>query len=441
MRLFLYLLLGFGAWLGLHPTSLQGQAFSVELGADTLYACLGEPYTLQAAVSGGQGPYSFQWSTASSNHDTLVIVPTGSGGGGTTYEVLVIDANQDSAADRVVVVPLPECVFPGDGNGDRVSDMRDVLAVGHAFGAQGPARPEAHLQWIGQAAPAWGATTQNVDHVHADMDGNGGVEMADLLAVDLNYTGPQDTGLSAIAAQGVSVGITYPGGNYSPGDTLVASVWFATDPNTADSLYGIAFSVAFDQAMVSDGSVSVDYSQSDLGQWGQDLAGRDQVFQSLGQIDVGLTRLDQVQRRAYGRVADIIVVIDDITGKRVGIELLAFSLTHITLVDQQGNPLVVSPFSAEIPVEYGGNSTGLLTAATPALRVYPQPTDGLLQVAWPARWSTLQAELFDAQGRLCQHKSLSEADPTLDLRPQSPGLYVLRLQTPEGVFTRRVLRR
>jgi hypothetical protein len=415
-------------------TLVQAQSLSVSFAGDSIFACAGEPYVLRPEVSGGQAPYQYNWNTGHSE-DSLIIFPLNVA----TYQVVVQDLSGQSDSAMVVVVPLPECVYPGDGNGDRVADMRDLLSVGYSFSAQGPIRPNAHLQWIGQAAPAWGQVfNTGVDYVHTDADGNGVVGSSDFAVIEHNYSGPQDTGLSVVSHQGLALSIRLPNGTYGPGDTVRAEIWLDQPATTLDSIYGISFSVRFDQFLVQPNSIAVDYGNSDLGQIGLDLHGADEVFYQEEQIDLGLTRLDQVGRRAFGRIADIVITIEDLEGKRAGIEMLSFALENITLLDPSGQVQAVVPLSAEIPVEFGGNTTGLPSPETEGINIFPQPAQAQVQVTWPSHWPQTELSLYDQQGRRLRRQACDNPGCTLDLQHLTPGVYLLHLQAPQGLITRKL---
>jgi len=415
--------------------SARAQSLVVSFAQDTLYACEGEALVLRPDVSGGQAPYQYSWNNGT-HHDSLLILPVGAAA---AYRVAVLDNNGQGDSASVWVVPLPECVYPGDGNGDRVADVKDVLALGYAFNSLGPIRPDAHLQWIGQAAPAWGQTLNTgVDFVHADADGDGLVAVPDFSVVAQNYSGPQDTGWSTISSQGVSLTIQLPNSIYGSGDTIRAEIWAEANAPT-DSIYGIAFSVGFDQFLVQANSVVVDYEVSDLGQIGADLYGADQVFYTDEQVDIGLSRLDQLNRTANAHIADIIITIEDLEGKRAGIEMLSFDLKHITLVDKHGNLQRVSPTSAEVPIEFGVQTSSVNAVLAEDVRVFPQPARHRVNVSWPETWQRVQLELVDAQGKKCLSRVSDQAQHTLDLQGFSAGVYVLHLKHSTGQFTRKLL--
>jgi hypothetical protein len=81
-----------------------------------------------------------------------------------------------------------------------VCDARDILPIGRFFGLTGPARTGGSTTWNAQTVTIWG----NSDATHADCDGNGAVEAADVGAIVSNYgrthTSPPDAPVDRIAA-------------------------------------------------------------------------------------------------------------------------------------------------------------------------------------------------------------------------------------------------
>jgi hypothetical protein len=77
-------------------------------------------------------------------------------------------------------------VRPGDTNNDGMVDVRDIIPIGLHYRRTGSARPDGSLEWAesGQAMPtAW----EPPEACHADCDGNGRVEAADVAGVIKNW--------------------------------------------------------------------------------------------------------------------------------------------------------------------------------------------------------------------------------------------------------------
>lgn len=86
---------------------------------------------------------------------------------------------------------------------------------------------------------------------------------------------------------------------------------------------------------------------------------------------------------------------------------------------------------------YRNNSVGIEEVEPfPALQLYPNPTNGQLQLMGLDRVQG-RFEVRDATGRICSQGGLSNM---LDLSALSPGCYMLRIQTGQGSTVRRFMR-
>ncbi|MEO8166777.1 MAG: FlgD immunoglobulin-like domain containing protein [bacterium] len=75
-------------------------------------------------------------------------------------------------------------VFSGDANNDGTCDIRDILPIGRFFGSTGPVRTGGSLTWASQTAAIWTPP----EATHADCDGNGTVNAADVQGIINNYS-------------------------------------------------------------------------------------------------------------------------------------------------------------------------------------------------------------------------------------------------------------
>ena len=80
------------------------------------------------------------------------------------------------------------------------------------------------------------------------------------------------------------------------------------------------------------------------------------------------------------------------------------------------------------PVNVG---VGEISGSAPALRVWPNPGDGLLNVHWPGHTKAM-LEVRDALGRMMHGGTYVGGSWQVDLSHLPSGLYTLLLSTPEG---------
>ncbi|MEL6843037.1 MAG: hypothetical protein AAFP02_07460, partial [Bacteroidota bacterium] len=242
---------------------LQAQSISVDFSEDTVYSCLWASVTLNPAVSGGQGDLSWNWNTGDTTQTIYLLSTTV---GESMIVLSVSDTAGNTASDSVLVIVLQECVLPGDADGTGLANNFDVLPIGRSFSSVGPVRPNAHTNFIGQAAHDWGTlNSAGVDQVHSDADGDGIVDWNDFAVIDLNYTQAQSSGSSGILPAGVPFYVDFPSGPYNSGDTIRAPIILGTATNPASNIIGIAFSINYDKSLIDSASVRIEYDGSWLG--------------------------------------------------------------------------------------------------------------------------------------------------------------------------------
>ena len=148
-----------------------------------------------------------------------------------------------------VVVRTAPCtvdsVWPGDADGDKTVNLYDPLAIAVAFGKAGPVRTGATTSWTAQQAPDWTTSfLNNVNHKHADCDGNGTVNNNDLNAVTLNYgqTRPKSGGEDehSKTAGLPDLFFDHTGVQAVRGTTVTIPVKLGTPGSQMAGLYGLA---------------------------------------------------------------------------------------------------------------------------------------------------------------------------------------------------------
>lgn len=174
-----------------------------------------------------------------------------------------------------------------------------------------------------------------------------------------------------------------------------------------------------------------------LGSIGTDLVGRDSMFNTVQQLDVGISRIDQVAVQVQGKIADITVVIEDVVGKKSGIDILTFTLENLSMMDSQGDYVSVSPGNSEISISY--TTTNVAGGLPQQMRVYPQPVQDQLTIQLPTDWQTTQIALYDPAGRIADTRTVQSSEAQLDLSRHLPGLYLLRVYSPLGMVQQKIL--
>lgn len=379
-------------------------------------------YNLQVISGSGAGPYEITFDST--------------GGAGLYLEVTDgVCTYEDTLVFNVVL----NCVWPGDADNDGVANNNDLLALGLMHGNMGVPRPNASLNWTGQAAYAWPTSLPSgVNANYSDTDGSGTVNDDDTLAIHLNYGLTHTKGQASFGGMGDPIlYLDYPTDSVAAGDTVVMDLVFGTDTLPADSIYGIALTVQYDLTLVDSGSAHFGYSGW-LGNYGTDLLGIQHDNQPNGEVDLGLTRINQMPMSGYGVVASFsIVMIDDIAGKTSLAEILELDIVKVRIIRLDGSEVPVNAQPTLLTVTASG-STGIRPDLGTALRVYPIPAQNQLFVElgsaqnWTVSLLTLDGkEVNAAEARMTDRL-------TLPLEGLSNGLYFLRVRNERGTEVRKV---
>lgn len=105
----------------------------------------------------------------------------------------------------------------------------------------------------------------------------------------------------------------------------------------------------------------------------------------------------------------------------------------VTITDEFGCEGVVSIFVTVIP-------SGIDEANADAVKVFPNPTDALLNVQWSGAFTPKQMELVDATGRIVMTRTATSTNEQLDLSNIPSGYYLLNIRGDNGVESVQVLR-
>ncbi|MEM6763531.1 MAG: T9SS type A sorting domain-containing protein [Bacteroidota bacterium] len=415
------------------PVSLLAD-LDVAFEKDTVYACKDMSIILEPSVSRGNDPYRYTWNDGSTGNSLEVIHNEE---GTYLYWLEVEDNNGTKVRDSVSVSVLAECVWPGDANGDRSANHFDVLSMGVGFGEVGPLRPDAHTNWIGQTAHAWeGHDFEGVNFVHSDANGDGIVDIMDMEVVGINYT-------SALPGMGGSIGSVEDPSLFLDweaatvnGDTIEVPLFLGTEDIPADSAYGLAFTLDYDPEEVGAASIFSVADSSWLGSEEKDLFRMDFAFPDLGTVDIVVTRLDQEDRDGFGRIMDIVIVIEDLTGYTGGADKpFRLSVENPRLIESRGKILPL--FTEFQAIVLSGED---LLAPSANLALFPNPA----QLTMTVSWDQLKIEdlyILDGSGRRFDIPvNLRNNTAVLDVTPLPVGMYTLVIREKSKAYVRRFVR-
>lgn len=350
---------------------------------------------------------------------------------------LVSTGQNEAFIGNITLVQPSDSIWPGDANDDLIANNLDLLHVGLAFGSTGPARPNATTNWTAQFADLWGSSISGTDVVHADTDGNGLVDAADTLAINLNYGLTHNKG-NKVDGVGPLLAARFLSDSLLAGDTATILIELGTGMDPANGVYGLAFSLQFDTTLVDASSVMVEYSQSWLGSLGTNMIKLDKVFESNGYIDFALARTNQQATSGFGEICRMtIIMVDDLTAKNIIVEPFTVELTDVTVIDELGAELGATTASDTLIV-YQDGTDGIDPTLSSMLSLFPIPADDRLSVSLEGA-RALSWQLMDLHGSLVSEDRETRSDFQIDISRLSAGTYFFLMNTDRGIAAKKIL--
>lgn len=329
-------------------------------------------------------------------------------------------------------------VWPGDANYDLTADNFDILNIGLAYGYTGPVRPGASLSWVAQPSPDWSFQFANFANLkHADTDGNGMVNDDDTLAVALNYGLTHPFRLVPVPSSVAPVPELFLVANPDTvqlSDTVQVEVHLGTTTLPVDSIYGIAFTVNFDTALVETNYLAVDFSSCWMGVPQSNLIVFNKDLLSDGRVEMAIVRTDQQNTNGFGKLAQIGVVVVDNVGAKISMPVWIDDIKAITASEYL---LAIATMGDSVVID----TTGTVGIHHPNqelfnVMVYPNPSGPVLNVVSSEVLSGY--EVIDLQGRTVVAGTIKDRKVAINTGILNRGFYFLKLWSDKGLVVRKI---
>lgn len=360
------------------------------------------------------------------------------------YYINTNTAINSLVTETLVKIPYPaypseNCVWPGDADDNRAANHHDLLYLGLGFYAAGPRRPGAHLDWVGQDAPAWDVEIpgRKVDYRNIDTNGDGFIDFADTLAIAQNWGRVVNTvtddpfGFPAAAVPGSNPPpLQCRADTLNPGQTALLPLYFGTNNAPADSVYGLAFSIAYDPRYVSD--LRFLPTDSWMGAAGQ-LLHMQRNFPEQGRLDLAITRMEGKNAAGSGPIGHLRLRVRDVIPQLSS----ALYLTNPQCIDHQGAPRPPAPQSTPL---YFRKTVGIrdLQDWAGQVSVVPNPARSSIHIESDGG-KLLRIEVLDLGGALRLAHPADSSAVDCSVETLAPGAYLLRVFGEAGVTTRKLV--
>ncbi len=334
-----------------------------------------------------------------------------------------------------IIIPDAD-LWPGDVDHNGIVNHFDLLPIGAAYGTTDHVRPVQGIDWAAKPSRAWlKYSTTGVNFKHVDADGDGIVALPDTLAIAQNW-GLEVPGFQSgpVEAEPRLNGIPL----YIASDTLEAGQTAALDivlgdnSQSAEAVYGLAFSIIYDPDIFSSGSIGVTFENSWLGQVNDDFIAIHRDNPAMNRLDVALTKIDGFNISGQGPIGQLrMTVVQAIEGALIN---TPFSIENVRLIDRDEVALSVEPTTTTIWIE-GSTATHNPELAR-LIHLYPVPASS--QVILETKGLQITAvQVLDAYGRTV--KSADPASGRIAVQDLADGLYVARLETDKGLVYKPLL--
>lgn len=344
---------------------------------------------------------------------------------------------------------VESCVYAGDANNDGVANHYDLLNIGLGYGLTGPERPDASLEWVAQFGLPWDETISITDSTdtglltesttnakYADCNGDGIIDEADVVAIELNFGFTQGKTSEEVDASGPNIRFNLP-------EAVEANSWVEVEiilgevESPIESLYGLAFTFNYDASIIDASSVAITYDNES---W---ISGSDENTLTISQniadaakVFTAFSRTDGVDVSGAGKIANgHFFIIDNIDGKDEWIQALEISASDAIYINSAGEFKDIEGDIVSLDVmsninEYSPN----LPANNGLIKVSPNPSHGFVNVSCSSVIE--QLIVYDLSGNIVFQNILSSennnSEFTLYTNNLVAGMYLLEVRNKAG---------
>lgn len=400
-------------------------------GLTEVYSC-GEDVLLYAPP----GADVVEWSTGESTESILV----NGDAGWSEFSIIVMGDDGCTLVDTIDVYFDETCVWAGDANYDGVADNYDVLALGKSFGSTGPERENASNEWEAQPAEDWtGSLEDGTNHKHSDCNGDGVVNRNDLTAINNNFDSTHGKGSSGTSAgdNDPPLMLALPDAAVQEGSVLEFPIILGTDALPATDIYGLAFTIEFDNELIQEGTVEILFDDSWLGIPDELLDISREDFPS-GVVKAGVTRTNQLNATGFGQIGIFRGILIENVETKQELEIdFSIRISEVNLISLEEEFLPVFLMDQTFVVTNAETTSGLVeNSQNIPMSVYPNPSNDFINIEFNGGIEVEDVEMLALDGSVVLRNRKS--DTQLDVSSLSPGMYFLNVYSSQGIVTRKI---
>lgn len=383
-------------------------------------------------------------SPTTTTYGSLSIHPSQSGllyQAGASYQVqesfwVHFEMNGGLQSDSTWVdITTTSCVWAGDADTSKIVNHFDLLPLGLGYGEIGAVRPNAGIDYDCEPALNFVNSTPitGTNYKHSDTNGDGVVNLSDAAAILLNWgqIHLKNNSSSPLNAIPFYVEPTMA----LSGQSLQIPIMLGDTSILADSVYGVAFTINYDETMTDTGSVSVDFNTSWLGSINSDMISVQKDFYYQGKIEVAVVRIDQTNRDGMGQIGTLNLTIKDDILKKSTTQRLDLLISDVRIITNAETERLASTPATDVLVTIITSTTDL-TAATTYVNVFPNPAKTNLNIQSNDEIQSIS--LYNLAGQEIKSVLVQDLTTELNIQQLAQGMYVLKVQTTQGIQSQKI---
>ena len=394
--------------------------------------------TLQTSVFPANAIYTVSYSVIPAPNLTAICE-------GDTFTVFYTDTFNCIGLTHVVMpYACNGDVWPGDANVDFTANNFDLLPIGLAYGATGTTRQNASLAWVGQYSADWLQTQLNgADYKHIDGNGDGLIDAADTLPINLNYgyVHPRQS-LVETNSTAPSLYFTYVNDTVMAGDTLLFEIGLGTVILPADSVYGIAFTINYSKEVVDSNSAHISHAQCWMGTPNINLLTLQHDNYSNGKIDCAIVGTDHLNKQGFGTIGVLgIDMKDDLSGRDSLIKTLNLSFSNLRFIDSDGTEKPLNAINDSIVVWQDITKLQEYTMQHNSYSVYPNPASDFVTIDLSKlKQQVTKVSLVNMYGvEVYSTSNLQEGKLQLSTKNYNAGVYSVQVKTMNSILSKKLI--
>jgi PKD repeat protein len=335
------------------------------------------------------------------------------------------------------------CVWPGDADYNKKVNIKDILPIGIAYGLTGTTRPNASINWNAQPAYDWSKTFKaGNNYKHADCNGDGVVDTADLKAITKNFgkTHPKTEQIASGNPNDPPLSIVFNKDSAAAGDTVVAMINLGSSLINAKNIYGITVSLSYKSKNIPK-LILTDFSKCWLGTLNNNLFALTHYDSAGNSIDVGLSRTDHKSVSGFGQIGTVsIVMTDNLAGKREVTDLFHLYISDYKAIDDIETDIPLNPISDSILVYQYKNGIQENNPVNYEMVIFPNPAKEYLHVAM--NHSKIKNIVIEDMTGKCMYRQTvnGKSDADIVTSDLSKGLYIINIITDQGSYAARFVK-